>query len=440
MRWQAKLLGVLVSTTIIAMASSPVRAQGNGKYFAPRDQVVAIRAASMFDAKTGALVANPVVLIKGDRITDVGPNVQIPEGAQVINLGSATMMPGMIDTHVHVNTGGNTASLAARALRALANAQIDLDAGFTTVLDMDSRGTFYTVDLRDAINNGSVRGPRMQVVGQSLNPRATNYYPDNQSVRMYDSYTESKNVNGPWLARSAVREAKLHGVDYIKIYTTQDFAGTMHMWKPDGTLVNSPSLTFEEVDAIVDEAHRLGLKVACHTYGGEGMDSCIKAGVDANNHLLMLDDAGVKIMLEKKLTYVPTVDDLVALEEPDLKETGGRNSRLKLLEQAFKKALAAGVQIAFGSGATSPAIPHGKQANQFAYYQKWGLTPAQSLQTAYLPAAPMLNYDWEKHIGSIEKGKFADIIAVAGNPLNDLSEMERVRFVMKGGAVIRNGF
>jgi imidazolonepropionase-like amidohydrolase len=210
------------------------------------------------------------------------------------------------------------------------------------------------------------------------------------------------------------------------------------MWKPDATLVNSPSLTFEEVDAIVDEAHRLGLKVACHTYGGEGMDSCIKAGVDAPNHLLMLDDAGVKIMLEKKLTYVPTVDDLVALEEPDLKETGGRNSRLKLLEQAFKKAVAAGVTIAFGSGATSPAIPHGKQANQFAYYQKWGLTPAQSLQTAYLPAARMLNYDWEKHIGSIEKGKFADIIAVAGNPLNDLSEMERVRFVMKGGAVIRN--
>jgi imidazolonepropionase-like amidohydrolase len=154
----------------------------------------------------------------------------------------------------------------------------------------------------------------------------------------------------------------------------------------------------------------------------------------------MLDDPGVKIMLEKKLTYVPTVDDLVALEEPDLKETGGRNSRLKLLEQAFRKAVAAGVQIAFGSGATSPAIPHGKQANQFAYYQKWGLTPAQSLQTAYLPAARMLNYDWEKHIGSIEKGKFADIIAVAGNPLNDLSEMERVRFVMKGGAVIRNGF
>jgi imidazolonepropionase-like amidohydrolase len=436
MQWQGKA-AVGLAAAIAALASSPSQSQVR-RFVTPPDQVVAIRAGQMFDARTGTMVPNQVVVIRGDRITDVGPSVQIPTGARVIDLSMATVMPGMIDTHVHVNTGG--ASLAMRAITALANAQTDLSAGFTTVLDMDSRGTFYTVELRDAINSGLVQGPRMQVVGQSLNPRATNYYNDSQSVRYYEGFTETKNINGPWLARAAVREAKLHGVDYIKIYTTQDFAGTTHMWKPDATLVNSPSLTFEEVDAIVDEAHRLGLKVACHTYGGEGMDSCIKAGVDAPNHLLMLDDPGVKIMLEKKLTYVPTVDDLVALEEPDLKETGGRNSRLKLLEQAFRKAVAAGVQIAFGSGATSPAIPHGKQANQFAYYQKWGLTPAQSLQTAYLPAARMLNYDWEKHIGSIEKGKFADIIAVAGNPLNDLSEMERVRFVMKGGAVIRNGF
>jgi len=436
MQWQGKA-AVGLAAAIAALASSPSQSQVR-RFVTPPDQVVAIRAGQMFDSRSGTMVPNQVVLIRGDRIADVGPSVQIPAGARVIDLGQATMMPGMIDVHVHVNTGG--ASLAMRAITALANAQTDLAAGFTTVADMDSRGTFYTVELRDAINSGLVQGPRMQVVGQSLNPRATNYYNDSESVRYYQGFTETKNINGPWLARAAVREAKLHGVDYIKIYTTQDFAGTTHMWKPDATLVNSPSLTFEEVDAIVDEAHRLGLKVACHTYGGEGMDSCIKAGVDAPNHLLMLDDAGVKIMLEKKLTYVPTVDDLVALEEPDLKETGGRNSRLKLLEQAFKKAVAAGVTIAFGSGATSPAIPHGKQANQFAYYQKWGLTPAQSLQTAYLPAARMLNYDWEKHIGSIEKGKFADIIAVAGNPLNDLSEMERVRFVMKGGAVIRNGF
>src|SRR6516164_2762368 len=342
----------------------------------------------------------------------------------------------MIDTHVHVNTGGNT--LAQRALRALANAQIDLDAGFTTVLDMDSRGSFYTVDLRDAINSGIVQGPRMQVVGQSINQRATNYYPDNQSTHFYEGFTENKNVNSPWLARAAVREAKLHGVDYIKIYTTQDFAGTLHMWKPDATLVNSPSLTLEETEAIVDEAHRLGLKVACHTYGGEGMMSCLTAGVDAPNHLLELDDSGVKILLDKKLPFVPTVNDLVALEKEDLEATGGRNSRLKLLERAFRRAVAGGVPIVFGSGATSPAIPHGKQANQFAFYAKWGLGPVRSLQTAYLSAAAMLNYGWEQEIGSIEKGKLADVIAVASNPTTDVSEMERVKFVLKGGIVVRN--
>src|SRR5262245_50933242 len=347
-----------------------------------------------------------------------------------------TVLPGMIDAHVHVNTGGTTP--AQRALIALANAQTDLEAGFTTVLDMDSRGGWNTVDLRDQINNGRVQGPRMQVVGQSLNPRATNYYTDPAIGRFYDSYAENKNINGPLLARAAVREAKLHGVDWVKIYTTQDFAGTMHMWKPDATLVNSPSLSFEEVQAIVDEAHRLGVKVACHTYGGEGMNSCINAGVDAPNHLLELDTPGIRVLLQKKLPFVATLDDLIALEKEDLEATGGRNSRMKLAEQAFRRAIAAGVPIVFGSGATSAAIPHGKQANQFAYYAKWGLTHTRALQTAYMNAAHMLNYDWENQIGSIDKGKYADIIAVSGNPLSDVTEMERVRFVMKGGMVIKD--
>jgi imidazolonepropionase-like amidohydrolase len=224
----------------------------------------------------------------------------------------------------------------------------------------------------------------------------------------------------------------------VKIYTTLDFVGPVHMWKPDATLVNSPSLTFEEVQAIVDEAHRLGLKVVCHTYGGEGMASCLNAGVDAPNHLLELDDAGIKVMLQKKLPFVVTLDDLIGLEKDDLRDTVGKNTRLRMAEQAFKRALAAGVPIVFGSGATSPAIPHGKQANQFAYYAKWGMTPAQAMQSAYLPAARLLNYNWDSQIGSIEKGKFADIIAVSGNPLMDLSELERVKFVMKGGMVVRN--
>jgi imidazolonepropionase-like amidohydrolase len=278
----------------------------------------------------------------------------------------------------------------------------------------------------------------MQVVGQSLNPRAGNAYPDSQSLRFLEGFTENKNVNSPWLARAAVREAKLHGVDWIKIYTTQDFVGPNYMWKPDATLIASPSLTREEVDAIVDEAHRLGLKVACHTYGGEGMTSCLAAGVDAPNHLLALDDMGVKTLLEKKLPFVVTLDDLIALESGDLQATGGRNSRLRMAEQAFKRALAAGVPIVFGSGATSAAIPHGKQANQFAYYAKWGMTPSQALRTSFLSAASMLNYDWVSQIGSLEKGKYADVIATSGDPLANLSELERVKFVMKGGVVVRD--
>jgi imidazolonepropionase-like amidohydrolase len=406
------------------------------KFLASPTQVVAVRAGRLFDARSGNMLNNQVVLIKGDRITDVGPGLQIPADARIVDLSSATVLPGLIDTHVHVNTGGETP--AQRVLIALSNAQTDLEAGFTTVLDMDSRGGFNTVDLRDLINKGIVQGPRMQVVGQSLNQRAGTYYPDSESIRFLEGFTENKDINSPWLARAAVRETKLHGVDWIKIYTTQDFVGQMHMWKPDGTLVASPSLTLEEVEAIVDEAHRLGLKVACHTYGGEGMNSCLTAGVDAPNHLLELDDAGVKILLQKKLPFVVTLDDLIGLEKDDLRDTGGRNSRMRLAEQAFKKALAAGVQIVFGSGATSPVIPHGKQGDQFKYYVKWGMTPAQALQTAYLPAATMLNYGWEKQVGSIEKGKFADIIAVSGNPLTDVTEIERVKFVMKGGVVVRN--
>src|SRR5437879_6074779 len=435
MRWQGKLIALFVAM-MAGAASTPAHSQLAGKFLVSPNQVVAIRAGKLFDSRAGTMLNNQIVLIKGDRITDVGPTVQIPPGTQIIDLSNATVMPGMIDAHVHVVTGGATPTQ--RALIALANAQIDLAAGFTTVLDMDSRGGFNTVDLRDAINSGLVQGPRMQVVGQSINQRATNYYPDSESVRFLDTFTEKKNTNSPWLARAAVRENKLHGVDWIKIYTTQDFVGPVHMWRPDATLVNSPSLTLEEVEAIVDEAHRLGLKVACQPYGGEGMRSCLSAGVDSPNHLLELDDAGVKFLLQKKLYFVPTIDDLISLEKADLRETGGRNSRLKLMEQAFKRARAAGVTIVFGSGATSATIPHGRQADQFRYFVKWGMSPAQALQTAFLPAARMLNYGWEGQIGSIEKGKFADIIAVAGNPLDDVTEMERVKFVMKGGLVVRN--
>jgi len=406
------------------------------RFLAPPDQIVVVKAGQLYEPVSAKLLRNQMVIIHGDRITDVGVNLQIPAGAKFIDLSNATVMPGMTDAHVHVYSAGQTP--AEHALNGLAAAQMDLNAGFTTVLDMDSRGGFGTVDLRDLIDSGIVQGPRMQVVGQSLNNRNMTYVKDPETSRYYSGRTESKDVNGPWLARAAVREAKQHGVDYIKIYSTEDYVGETHLWNIDGTMQVFTSLTNEETEAIVDEAHRLGLKVACHSYNGTPSDPCLTAGVDSPNHLLQLDAGGVRILREKHLPYVPTIDDLVDLEKPDLAATAGRNSRLKMLEAAFRRAHAAGIEIAFGSGASDPQIPHGKQADQFKWYLEWGMTPAEALRTTFIAAPRILNYHWDRQIGTIEKGKYADIIAVSGNPLVDISVMEHVKFVMKGGMLVRD--
>ena len=287
---------------IVLVSGVLVHSQGGApaRFITPPAQVVAIRAGRLFDSRVGTMMNNQVIVVRGDRISEVGPAVAIPSDARVIDLSTATVLPGMIDAHVHLFPADDL-SESTRTIVGVANAQTDLNAGFTTVLDMDSRGGFGTVDLRNAINRGVVMGPRMQVVGQSLNQRASTPYPALFN-RFIDRFTEDKNVNSPWLGRAAVREVKLHGADWVKIYTTQDFVGDEYnVWRPDGTLVNSPSLTEEEVMAIVDEAHRLGLKVACHTYGGEGQLSCLKAGVDAPNHLTDLDDASLQLLVEKRL-------------------------------------------------------------------------------------------------------------------------------------------
>jgi len=446
MHWQLKwLVGVVlgivaVSGTVVWSQSEAGQRQEPSPYVAPATQVVAVRAGRLFDARTGTMLSNQIVLVRGDRIADVGPALSIPPDARVIDLSAATVLPGMIDGHVHVSQNLPNESVEHRMIISIQSAQRDLEAGFTTVIDMDSRGGFGTVELRNAINRGLVPGPRMQVSGQSLNQRASVPAP-NTVPGFYSAFTEGKNINSPWLARGAVRELKLHGADWVKIYTTQDFVGDeLVEFKPDGSLVASPSLTLEEIEAIVDEAHRMGLKVACHTYGGEGMRDCVRAGVDLPMHLLELykDEATLKMVIQKKLPVMMTIDDLIGLEAEDKKLTGGKVTRLGLGEQTFRKLLAAGVPLPFGSGAVPGRFPHGKQADQFAYLVKWGMPPARALQTAFITAANILNYNWANRVGSIEKDKFADLIAVSGDPLADITEMERVKFVMKGGMVVRN--
>jgi imidazolonepropionase-like amidohydrolase len=433
-------LALIVALAAAAAAPALVSSQARPS----RGRLILIRAGRLFDGTSGMLVPNQTVLIDGDRIAAVGPDTKVPLAAGVastpqgeavvIDLSHATVLPGMVDSHIHLYDQQDGRSASYRTLVAAEHARKTLDAGFTTAVDLDSRGGYGTVDIRDAINKGLMPGPRLQVSGPALNQRAAT-----PLLSGPDGPPDTRNVNSPWLARAAVREAKLHGVDWVKIYTTQDFVGAEYrVFKPDGTLVNAPSLTLEEIQAIADEAHRLGLKSACHTYGGEGLRSCVAAGVDATQHALDLDDETIKMLVAKKLPLGITIADLVGLEPADLKETGGKSSRLRLAAASFKKALAAGVPLPFASGAVGDRDLHGRQAEQFAYYVKWGATPRQALLMAFSVAAAALNYGWSDRVGTIEAGKFADLIAVSGDPLADVTELERVRFVMKGGDVVRN--
>jgi imidazolonepropionase-like amidohydrolase len=287
-------------------------------------------------------------------------------------------------------------------------------------------------------------------------PAPSVFMPFGQGGTSPVAWRDVENINSPWLARAAVRDHSHYGTDWIKIYETEDYEGSGYpnpygagAFMPDGKMINVPSLTLEENQAIVDEAHRRGLKVACHAYGGEGLRICLEAGVDLPIHVIVgvtgaagLDDETIRLF-KKPLadgTLRPvnqTLWDLAGpLEQSDLKASGGKTTRLRLTELSFKRLVAAGVKQIFGSGAYT--VGHGMQAYQFAIYVKWGMSPAQALQTATSNAAETLNYDLGNYVGYVEKGKFADIVAVSGDPLTDITEMERVKFVMKGGVVFRN--
>jgi imidazolonepropionase-like amidohydrolase len=429
----------------------------------PAAEGVAIRAGRLFDPRTGTNLTNQVIVIQGERIADVGPadRVKIPAGARVIDMSSATVLPGLIDRHVHLmqdHEPNDARALIVGQHYALA----DLYAGFTTLQDMNSPFTYATVELRDAINKGTIVGPRLQVTGPGLTPRGATYYPAPSEVGAFGFvpglpvWQNSQNINSPWLARAAVREHSHYGTDWVKIYDTEDYEGSGYpvpsgggAFMPDGKMITVPSITLEETQAIVDEAHKRGLKVACHAYGGEGLRNCLAAGVDLPIHVIVgvtgapgLDDETIKLfkvpLPDGTLRPVnQTLWDLAGpLDDIDMKVSGGKTSRFRLTESSFKRLVSAGVTQIFGSGAYT--VGHGVQAYQFGLYVKWGMSAAQALRMATSDAAATLNFDLGKQVGYIEKGRFADLVAVSGNPLEDITETERVKFVMKGGVVYRN--
>ena len=397
---------------------------------------LAIRAGRLFDGKSDTLRKEQVVLIEGSRIVQVGSasDVRIPAGTEVLDLTKVTLLPGLIDGHTHVFTSGPDLDeqmlrepLQYRALEALVNAQRDLYVGFTTLRDLKTLGGMYgDVDLRNAINAGLVQGPRMQVSGRGFQTtggfRPKGYSRDIPLPSMLET------VDSPWEARKAVREQLMNGADWIKFYAAYDFT-----FAPDGKMIIPPTFSLEEVQAFVDEAHEKGHKVSCHAFGGKGLRNCLSAGVDTIEHGVELSDDDIAQFKAKGIYLVPTLFHYQLDRQHDAKKYGG-HTVAEVSEPNFRRAVAAGVKIAFGTG-VGP-FPHGAQTKEFEYMVKFGMSPAQVLRAATIVDAQMMG--WDANIGSIEPGKFADFVAVCGDPLADITELERVRFVMKGGQIVRN--
>ncbi len=400
-----------------------------------------IHAGKMIDVEAGKVRTNQYIVIENGTIIAVVSKAKhdamdIREDAEYIDLSGQTVLPGLSDSHVHLTADANahgykrlTISTPRAAINGVVNARRTLMAGFTTVRNLGAPG-FADIDLMHAIDDGDVPGPRMIPAGRSIG--ITGGHCDN-NLLPYEYQVKSGGVaDGPWAVRAKVRENNKYGAKIIK------FCGTGGVLSK-GTKIGAQQFSLEEMTALVEEAHLLGLKVAVHAHGEDGINTALAAGVDSVEHASIISDAGIKAAKKQGvfLSMDIYVSDYILSEgeEAGILEESLAKERIvgKKQRERFQAAVKAGVKIAYGTDAG--VYPHGDNGRQFAYMVKWGLTPMQAIQASTLGNAEL--FGLKSEIGSISVGKAADIIAVNGNPLDDITELEDVDFVMKGGAIYK---
>ena len=399
---------------------------------------VAIRAGKLIDGKSEKVVENIMIVVEGDKIASVTAGGSAPAGVEVIDLSKATVLPGFIDTHTHVLLQGDITaeeydtqllkqSIPYRAILAARNAHIALSHGFTAIRDLETEGAMYAdVDVKTAIANGEVPGPRMQVATRAMTP--TGMYPLLGYSWELKVPTGVQYVDGVDGARKAVREQAMYGADWIKYYSDRRYH-----FESDGVLHSMVNFTDEEAKAIVDEAHRIGKKVAAHAIGSDGIAAALRAGVDTIEHGDGLTDALMDEMARRGIYWVPTISVGVYVAPG---RSGNWPKMAELQRENFPKAIKKGVKIALGTDAGGFDWKVLNEAKEFEYYVQYGMTPLQAIRSGTSTAAELLG--WSDKLGTIEAGKWADIVAVSGDPLKDMKELQNVKFVMKGGMVYKN--